>query len=224
MRGIIAPPIAMPTFHSKSLSPYVSCVWLLAAPHHGDGHVSLTLSSRSTTRSSLTNDTPLALFIFQYRYYYIRKLNIWASRPSLAIYQSLPCRSCKAAPSLQHPLLQHMPRHPSQAQATAGQWAITSWIRSRKGRGRWVRAARFMSQSSETNIFRKTLLQEQEEEDPKAVLHFYRFIWVLKPSPKTGRTQRGNYFLLIKRMKGPNIDFVLHHHTKNLPTTERMTV
>lgn len=81
-----------------------------------------------------------------------------------------------------------------------------------------------MSQSSEMNIFRKTLLQEQEEEDPKAVLHFYRFIWVLKPSPKTGRTQRGNYFLLIKRMKRPNIDFVLHHHTKNLPTTERMTV
>lgn len=46
-----------------------------------------------------------------------------------------------------------------------------------------------------------------------------RSIWVLKASPKTGRAHGGNSRLLIKRMKSPNIDFVLHHHTKQ-PTKE----
>lgn len=83
-------------------------------------------------------------------------------------------------------------------------------------------AGRPMSQSSNTS--RNALLQEREEEAPKAELHSYTFIRVLKPSPKTGRTQRGNYFLLIKRMKRPTIDFVLHDHTKTFPSTARMTV
>lgn len=108
---------------------------------------------------------------------------------------SLPCSLCKATPS-------SVPHPP----APAGQGATAAWI-STKGQSSPVYEAK-------PNRLRKTLLQEQEEDDPKAVLHFYRFIWVLQPSPKTGRTQKGNYFLLIKRMKRPNIDFVLHHHTK----------
>lgn len=77
---------------------------------------------------------------------------------------------------------------------------------------------------TKTSSGKPSFRNRRKKKNPKAVLHFYRFIWILKPSPKTGRTQRGNYFLLIKRMKRPNIDFVLHHHTKNLPTTARMTV
>lgn len=202
---------------SKCLSPYVSCVWLCAAPHHLGGRITLTLCLWSTTRSSLQLTFP-----WHYLYFSIITITLESYKHLCfspftgSLSKSLPCLFCKAAP-----LLPHAPHHPAQPQATAGRWAITGQISRRE---RWVRAARFMSQSWDTNIFRKTLLQEQEEEDPKAVLHSYRFIWVLKPRPKTGRTQRGNYFLLIKRMKRPNIDFVLHHHTKNLPTTERMTV
>lgn len=89
MREMAASPIVMPTFHislQMSFPVHQLCLTLCCpSPPRWSHHTNTLLMKHHEILAA--SDIPLALFIFQYHYYYIRKLNICASHPSLAIYQ-----------------------------------------------------------------------------------------------------------------------------------------